>query len=135
MLVQALLAMLGSLYFSNFGDPLQGLFAGTGFDPCHLCRWGRILMYPLVAITAYALLRRDWKVAYLSGFMSLAGVILAGYHYVIQHQNSLNLFMCGAGNSCALMGWNIGFVTIPFLELLAFLLILVCSVTVIVRKK
>ena len=30
-LIQASLAMLGSLYFSNFWDPLNGLFSGTGF--------------------------------------------------------------------------------------------------------
>lgn len=60
--LQAVLAMLGSLYFSNFGDPLAGLFAGEGFDPCDLCRWGRILMYPLVPISLYAIFAKENKI-------------------------------------------------------------------------
>jgi len=31
-LIQASLAMLGSLYFSNFWDPLAGLLVGKDFD-------------------------------------------------------------------------------------------------------
>ena len=134
-LIQALLAMLGSLYFSNFWDPMVWLFSGTGFEPCHLCWWGRILMYPLVAISVYGLIKRDKEIWFLTGFLSLAGVLLAGYHYLIQYQASLNVFSCWAGNDCTQMWWHLGFVTIPFLELVAFAVIFVCSMCMIIRRK
>lgn len=133
--IQALLAMLGSLYFSNFGDPLQGLFSGTGFEPCHLCRWARILMFPLVAIAAYTLFTKEKKIAYLTGAFGLAGMLLTAYHYTIQHKNSLNIFSCGAGNDCTLMGRHIGFVTIPFLAFTAFTIISICSIRILCKKK
>ena len=134
-LIQASLAMLGSLYFSNFWDPMAGLFSGTGFEPCHLCWWGRILMYPLVAISVYGLIKKDKEIWFLTGFLSLAGVLLAGYHYLIQYQASLNVFSCWAGNDCTQMSWHLGFVTIPFLELVAFAVIFVCSMCMIIRRK
>ena len=73
---------------------MAGLFSGTGFEPCHLCWWGRILMYPLVAISVYGLIKKDKEISFLTGFLSLAGVLLAGYHYLIQYQASLNVFSC-----------------------------------------
>ena len=105
-LIQASLAMLGSLYFSNFWDPLNGLFSGTGFEPCRLCWRGRILMYPLVVISVYGLIRKDKGICFLTGALSLVGVLLAGYHYLIQYQASLNVFSCQAGNDCTHMGWH-----------------------------
>jgi hypothetical protein len=69
--IQALLAMSGSLYYSNFGDPVRDLMQGTFFsgdalEPCHLCRWARIIMYPIVWLTGMALYRRkDDIIAYI----------------------------------------------------------------------
>ena len=71
MLVQVILAVGGSLYFSNFGDPMLGLFAGTGFNPCHLCWRGRILMYPLLPVVVYALLSKDDRLSFLTAFFEL----------------------------------------------------------------
>lgn len=130
--VQAFLAMSGSLYFSNFGDPLAGLFSGHGFEPCHLCRWARILMYPLVWILGYALIKKDSAIAYLTAAISGAGMILTGYHYAIQYINSLNVFTCEPGNPCTLIDWKIfEYVTIPALAWIAFVVIFVCSVMAI----
>lgn len=77
MLVQVILAVGGSLYFSNFGDPMLGLFAGTGFNPCHLCWRGRILMYPLLPVVVYALLSKDDRLSFLTIASSGAGMILS----------------------------------------------------------
>ena len=50
---------------SGAGKSITGnFFGGTGFEPCHLCRWARIIMYPLVLISFIALLRKDTKIAY-----------------------------------------------------------------------
>ncbi len=131
--VLALLAMLWSLYFSNFGDPIANilaghLFAANGFEPCHLCRWSRILMYPLVVIAWIALVRKDETIAYTILPFSLAGVALTTYHYTIQYVNSLNVFSCAPGNPCTTIDWKIfGFVTIPALAWIAFVVISVCA--------
>lgn len=134
--VQALLAMLGSLYFSNFGDPLQWLFSGTWFDPCHLCRRTRILMYPLVWISWYGLLRRDSNIVKLILPISVAGMILTWYHYTIQHINSLNVFTCNPSNPCTLIDWKIfDYITIPALAWIAFTVITICASVIIYRSK
>lgn len=135
MLVPIVLAVMGSLYFSNFGDPMQGLFQGEGFDPCHLCWWGRILMYPLLPLVIYALLSKDDRLAILTGISSGAGVLLAGYHYLIQQQTLANIFACAPGNDCSVVDWHIGFVTIPFLELLAFAGILLLSIVILLKNR
>ena len=100
------------MYFSNFGDPITNIsngtiFGGAGFDPCHLCRWARILMYPLVAISFMALIRKDTKIAYTILPISFAGIILTSYHYIIQRINSLNIVACSPGNPCTLIDWKI----------------------------
>lgn len=126
--VQACCAMLGSLYFSNFGDPLQWLFSGTWFEPCHLCRWARILMYPLVWISGYGLLRRNTDIIKLILPVSIAGMILTWYHYTIQYINSLNMFSCNPSNPCTLIDWKVfDYITIPWLARIAFTVITVCA--------
>lgn len=139
-LVQAILAMSGSLYFSNFGDPIGNmskgdLWGGVGFEPCHLCWWARILMYPLVWITLIGLLRKDVKIAYTILPISLVGVGLTTYHYIIQYVNSLNVFTCAPGNPCTLIDWKIGFITIPALARIAFVVISLCATMIIVNER
>lgn len=132
---QALLAMLGSLYFSNFGDPLQWLFQGTWFEPCHLCWWTRILMYPLVWISWYWLIRRDLSLSRLILPMSVLWMIVSWYHYTIQYINSLNVFSCNPENPCTLIDWKIAtYITIPALARIAFTIITICTSIIIYRS-
>ena len=63
---QSLLATIGSLYLGFYGDPVLNFFyTGDWFNPenafaiCDLCRYARILMYPLVFISGVALIRND----------------------------------------------------------------------------
>lgn len=139
--VQALLAMSWSLYFSNFGDPVANImnghvFGGIGFEPCHLCRWTRILMYPLVWISLIWIIRKDKNVIYTVLPISIAWIILTTYHYSIQYLNSLNVLSCAPGNPCTLIDWKIfGFITIPALALIAFMVIAVSSIIIIKNNK
>ncbi|HMS91314.1 MAG TPA: disulfide bond formation protein B [Candidatus Absconditabacterales bacterium] len=139
--VQVVLAVIGSLYFSNFGDPiantLQGhIFGGSGFEPCHLCRWARILMYPLLIISFVGLLRKDTKIVYTILPFSIAGLVLTGYHYSMQYINALNVFTCVPGNPCTTIDRKIfGIVTIPALAWLAFLLITLCAIAILIKDK
>ncbi|MGE3279033.1 MAG: disulfide bond formation protein B [Candidatus Altimarinota bacterium] len=128
--LQALLAMLGSLYFSNFGDPIEnfklGVFwlPGYGFDPCQLCWWARILMYPIVPISLVGILRKDPKFTSYILPLAIPGIFLEVFHYTLQKTNIDNPFACTGANPCsALYVDYLGFMTIPFLCLTAFTVI------------
>jgi disulfide bond formation protein DsbB len=108
-------ATVGSLYFSEV----------RMFVPCALCWWQRILMYPLVVVLGVATFRQDlsaWRTALP---LSLLGLGTATYHYLLQRVPGLAPpASCASGVPCNLqyIDW-FGFVTIPFLAAVAFLII------------
>lgn len=131
---QSLIAMLGSLYYSYFGDPILNIQTGALFSlsnwlvPCDLCRWARILMYPIVFISGVALLEKSTKYALTVLIMSKLGLFLELYHYLLQKVNISTSFTCTFANPCNALEVNyFGFVTIPFLCLIAFLIITIAA--------
>lgn len=56
-IVQALFAVASPLYYSNFGDPVYEFISGEwlngvdALDPCHLCWWARIMMFPVLPLS------------------------------------------------------------------------------------
>lgn len=113
--VQALVATLGSLFFSEVLHLL----------PCLLCWYQRILMYPLVAILTVGILLRDprlrWYVLPLSGL----GLVIALYHNLLYYGIlPEGIVQCTTGVSCTQrqLEW-LGFITIPLLSLTAFTII------------
>lgn len=140
--IQSLVAMLGSLYFSTFGDPVANLAAGNlflmnGLTPCELCWFARILMYPIVFISYIGIAKQDRRFTdYVIPLVAL-GIPLELYHYAIQKLPIPTFFTCSSANPCNALQVNyFGFVTIPFLCLLAFLIIagLIVLNTVINRR-
>lgn len=130
---QSIIATLGSLYYSNFGDPIfnlsQGNLTGVGLDPCHLCWWARILMYPIVFISGVALLKKDKNLPIYVLPFALFGVLLEIYHYLLQKLPIQTSEMCTLVNPCDALKVNyLGFITIPFLCLVAFTVITVAAV-------
>lgn len=123
----ALMAMLGSLYYSNYGDPVANIANGTlfpfggGLPPCLLCWWARIFMYPLVIISGVALATSDRAVVkYILPF-SILGTILTAYHYALQKWYVVDLFKCSSFVPCSEKQVEyFGFVTIPLLGFVAF---------------
>lgn len=123
--VQALVATLGSLYFSEIKH----------WRPCVLCWYQRISMYPLVIIFLMALWKKDTKVFYYALPMSLVGLGIALYHNLLQwgvltEQCSLTGVSC----TTKFAGW-FGFVTIPLLSLTAFWIISLLMVIQIKRAR
>lgn len=114
----ALVAMLGSLYFSEI----------MGFIPCEYCWYQRVLMYPLVPILAIAAVRKDYRQSVYVMTLSGIGGIISLYHYTVQ---KTSIFGTDAGMACGIVPCNVqyinwfGFITIPFLALIAFFLIFV----------
>ncbi len=130
---QALIAMLGSLYYSNFGDPVQNIQAGNffpteaGYEPCGMCWWSRILMYPIVWFSLWALFRQDRKVVNVIQWVSVAGILLSTYHYLLQKTTFIKTSaFCTLQNPCAALQVDyFGIITIPFLALIAYIVIFI----------
>lgn len=129
--LQSLVAMVGSLYYSTFGDPVVNLQAGNilrgeGFVPCELCWYARILMYPIVLISYVGIAKKDRRFTdYVLPLVAL-GIPLELYHYAIQKLPIETFFTCSSANPCNALDVNyFGFVTIPFLALVAFVVLAV----------
>lgn len=110
-----LLATSGSLFYSEL----------LGYIPCDLCWLQRIFMYPLVIIYGVALVKRNLDIALPGLILSIIGLPISIYHYSLQKLPALQ----EAGGFCTNIPCNLqyvnyfGFITIPFLAGLAFLII------------
>lgn len=119
----ALTATIGSLYFSEI----------RGYEPCELCWYQRILMYPLVIILGVAYAQKNAKIALTSLIFSVIGGCISAYHYSIQKLS----FMQESAPACGRVPCTgeyinyLGFITIPFLALIAFVLIAISSVLIL----
>lgn len=124
---QALIATLGSLYFSEF----------VGYIPCDLCWIQRIFMYPLIIIYGTAIIKKDANVALPGLVLSGIGMIIAIYHYALQKLPALN----EAGGFCGDVPCNLqyinyfGFITIPFLSAVAFIVIFISHIVLLRDRK
>lgn len=114
-LLVACVATAGSLYFSE----------GLGLVPCVLCWYQRILMYPLVLIIAVGIVRDDRNLPAYVFPLSLFGLGMSLYHYLLTKTSWLPPPACQAGGvPCSIEYFNwLGFINIPFLALTAFAII------------
>ncbi|QHE60828.1 disulfide bond formation protein B [Rossellomorea vietnamensis] len=121
--VSSLVATMGSLYFSEI----------MKYEPCELCWYQRILMYPMVILLGVAYVRKDFKAALYSTIFSGIGLLISIYHYSIQKVSILTESAPACGRvPCTGEYINLfGFITIPFLALLGFIIIFISSVIVL----
>ena len=124
----SLVAMVWSLYMWRYGDPLLNLISGDLFNPtnalaiCVLCRYARILIYPLVFISGIALIRNDHNIRIYMVPSVILGIILSGYQYALMIFPSLTSGFCDPNNPCTIPYLNyFWFITIPLLALLTFI--------------
>ncbi len=112
---QAIIAVLGSLYASLF----------MGLTPCLLCWYQRILMYPLVIIIGVGIWRKIKDLPYLVLPFSLTGFGFALYHNLLQNGIiAEKITTCSLETPCVSSGpLPLGFISLPFLSLVAFTLI------------
>lgn len=122
----SVIATLGSLFFSEI----------LGYEPCKLCWYQRILMYPLVIIYGTALFKKNLSIALPGLILSGIGICVSTYHYVIQKLPTLE-----AGGACGLVPCNfeyvnyLGFITIPFMAGTAFILIFVTHLSLLKQSR
>lgn len=115
--IVSLLATVGSLIYSDI----------IGYDPCKLCWFQRIFMYPLVVLSAIALWKKDATIRMYALTLSTIGALIALFHYVGQlgfNPFGLECLAIGYSASCAKnFVLEFGYITIPLMALSAFLLI------------
>lgn len=120
--VVAIFSTMGSLFFSEV----------LHYVPCELCWCQRILMYPMIIILGMAIYEQNNKIYLYILPSSIVGLVISGYHYCLQKISSLQQFeICTTGVPCSgeYINW-LGFITIPLLAFVAFLLITVSMMIV-----
>jgi disulfide bond formation protein DsbB len=108
----AAVATLGSLFFSEV----------MGLQPCVLCWYQRIFMYPLVLIFLVGMFPLDNNIVRYTLPIAVIGWGFAVYHYLLYSGYiPENLQPCSQGVSCAEVNLELfGFITIPMLSILSY---------------
>jgi disulfide bond formation protein DsbB len=108
----AAVATLGSLFLDRALD----------MQPCSLCWFQRVFMYPLAVTLMVGLLPLDRRVARYALPLAMLGWVTAFYHWLLQIGIvPASLQPCGAGPSCLQDDMHLFvFVSIPLLSLSAF---------------
>jgi disulfide bond formation protein DsbB len=114
--VVALVATAGSLVYSDV----------IGYEPCKLCWFQRIFMYPLVILFGVALLKKDSRIADYALALAIPGALIAAYHYLLQLGIAPSLPCSAVGYSAECSSrfvLQFGYITIPLMAFSAFALI------------
>lgn len=111
----SLVAVSGSLFFSE----------GLHFPPCVLCWYQRVAMYPLFVILTVGILRKDRKLYQYVLPFSILGLLVSIYHNLLYYGILPESAQpCTLGISCTTKQIELfGFITIPLMSLLAFVII------------
>lgn len=110
----ASVATAGSLYYSEV----------AGFPPCTLCWVQRGFMYPLALVLVVAAARGTWRVRTGARVWALLGGAVSVWHLLVERFPALEgSAVCDPANPCSIR-WvqELGFITIPYMALSAFLL-------------
>ncbi len=123
----ATVSTLGSLFYSEI----------LKYEPCKLCWFQRILMYPQSVLFGLALYKKDRKVVDYGLIFSGLGAVVALYHYLLQ----VGVVKSG---DCAAVGYSVscaqrfvlefGYITIPMMAFAGFLLIFTLSLVAKLTK-
>lgn len=94
------------------------------FIPCKLCWYQRAMMYPIALISFVAIITNDIKVKKYIMPLSIVGILIAGYHILVQMfpqvlECSDEVAKCSAKDFA-----QYGYITIPVMAFSAFLLII-----------
>ena len=107
------LATGGSLFFSEIAH----------FDPCELCWYERIFMFPLAIVLLLVALANDYRAARYLVPLPLIGAGVSVYHLLVERGvvSQSRTCLLSAPGGCATR-WidEFGYVTIPVLTLTAF---------------
>jgi disulfide bond formation protein DsbB len=109
-------SMIGSLYFSE----------SVGYRPCVLCWYQRIAMYSLAIVLVIAAIRKDRGIAPYAMALAGVGVVISGYHWLLEQWPSIDTGSCSADAPCSVPYFQVfGFVSLAFMAFCAFVTVLV----------
>lgn len=122
----ACIATLGSLYFSEIKH----------IEPCHLCWYQRIVIYPLAVMMGIAAYNGFYRIIPYVAPLIVMGIILALYQVAIQEiPNWQPIELCGSGPKCSTkIDIGLGPVTMPMLSASNFALMLLLLIPAWPRK-
>ena len=111
-----LLSLLGVILSLVYSDVFH-------YAPCELCWYQRIFLYPQMFLFVYAWWRKDRAVLPYTLLLSVLGLVLAGYHHILQL--GYNIYKpCSTAPfaiDCAKPSFvEYGFVTFPFMSFVLF---------------
>lgn len=123
-LITASVATAGSLFLSDV----------AGFNPCRLCWYQRIFMYPLVLIGGVGLIVNEKVEKYILP-LAIIGFSIATYHYAMQLFP--NLLECSeeAAKCSTIQFASFGYITIPLMASTAFLMIILFNISSLLISK
>lgn len=113
----ALVATAGSLIYSEV----------IHFEPCRLCWFQRIAMYPMAVILLVGAIRRETVVKFYALPLAVVGLAISVWHYLLQTFPSLSTgASCDPVVPCSAKYVDVfGFISIPFMAGAGFTLIAV----------
>ena len=112
-----LLASLGSLIYSEI----------IGFQPCSLCWYQRIFMYPQVVLLGLAWLKNEKIITDYVLSLSVIGFIIAVYHYLLQIGTVPAEFCPAIGYAASCTEdfvLRYGYITLPMMSATVFLMVI-----------
>ena len=126
-LVIGIVGIITTLYYSEV----------IGFEPCKLCWFQRIFLYPQAIIVLIALFRKTRDIGYYLITLSVLGAIVAIYHYNLQWGGA-PLIPCSADLTLACSKRyfvEFGYITESMMALTAFLSLIALSLSRIMFEK
>ncbi|HEY4518722.1 MAG TPA: disulfide bond formation protein B, partial [Candidatus Paceibacterota bacterium] len=115
-----LAAVGGSLFYSNI----------IGFEPCYLCWWQRIFIYPQLILFLVALKNKTRDVFKYSLPLSIIGALIAVYQILLPYLAQAGIDCGSSGLACTkLYVLAFGYVTIPVMSLTAFAILILLAIS------
>lgn len=130
---RGILIAFAASFFASFMTLFYSEF--IGFEPCPLCWWQRVFLYPQVILFGMALWKKDAYVAEYSIVFSVFGLFIALYQHAMQIFPGSNLPCPATGPSCSIrVLYEFGYITFPFLAVTIFAFLLVTMLIVRARR-
>lgn len=129
---------LGLVFLLTAGGIALTLFYSDvlGFEPCPLCWWQRIFLYPQAILFGMALGREQYRAAAIdfSIVFSVFGAAIALYQHALQMLPSGSLPCPATGASCAQrLVFEFDYITFPLMAFSLFVFLI--AVMLFVRKR
>ena len=114
----SLTAVVGSLFYSEI----------VGFEPCVLCWWQRVFLYPLVIIFGVAVWKKTTSAFLYAVPLALAAALVSAYQSYVFF-GGVSLLSCTAleGACSKIYVMAFGYITLPLMSLTVSLYILLLA--------